>query len=485
MPVLQLSVRWLAPEGIAAYHGEEWPPAPARLFRALLAGARRPGGAGERGVAALRRLEVLPPPEIVAPVAERCDPVRAAVPNNDGDCILQHHQAGRTIRARHAASSLRTLRRRQGWRVPAPIHYRWRFPAADPDPEAFRALAADLTLLGQGTDLAAATAVWSEHMLPRQGLIWVPDPDGERALRVAAAGEVERLTRAYRDSRDRIGPGRVRSIREPVAHRDRYRDPLALPRRRWQAFLLARPDDHRPWSVPATEGLRVAAMVRHAVQRAAVTAGLEQAAITELMGHGGDGRILVLPLPNVGHRWADGRVRRVMVSAGPAVPDEHWQAVLLRLVQAELIAEGAAEPSAVLLPVSPAEDKLLWRYSDPAKRWCCATPVILPGFDHRRGRPRPERTARRLLRHAGIPAAAVRAVHLAPAPALSGVADRRAIRVPRHLQGYPRAFVTLAFHQPVAGPLALGAGAGYGLGLLTHDERSGDEAGPGERSRSS
>lgn len=484
MPVLQLTIRWLAPEGAAAYHGDEWPPAPVRVFRALLAGAFRPGGAGERGVAALRRLEAHPLPEIVAPAPERSDPVRAAVPNNDGDRILHEFQAGRTAKARHAGSSLRTLRSRQSWRVSSPVHYRWNFMAPDPDPEVFHELAAGLTLLGQGTDLAVAEAGWWDRDPPRPDLSWVPDPTGERELRVPSPGEVDRLTRTYRDTRTRIQPGRVRSVREPEVALGRYADPLALPVRRWQAFVLRQPQDHKPWSVPGTEALRVAAMVRHAMHRAAVTAGLSKDAITALMGHGEGGRIQVLPLPNVGHRWADGRVRRVMMSAEPGVPEVHWQAVLLRLIQAELIPEGTPEPIALLLPVTPDQDRLLWRYLDPALIWRSATPVILPGYDTRRGKARPPRTARRLLSHAGVPAAAVRAIHLSQAPELPGVPDRQKVHVPKHLRAYPRAFVTLEFHQPVAGPLVLGAGAGLGLGLLIQGERSSSEPNPRQRSQS-
>lgn len=483
MALLQLTVRWLAPQGTAAYHGVEWPPTPARVFRALLAGAHRPGGAGERGVDALRRLEALPPPEIIGPPPERSDPVRAAVPNNDGDRILHEYQAGRATQARHVTSRLRTLRLRPGWRVAAPVCYRWNFPAPDPDPAVFSDLAAGLTVLGQGTDLVIAEAAWINQETPGAGLHWRPRASGSRAFAVPSPGEVDRLAQHHHASRRRIQATLVRSVGEPPVARQYYADPLALPVRRWQAFLLRQPDDFKPWSVPAAEALRVAAMMRHAVHQAAITAGLSQDAVTALMGHGDGGRIQVLPLPNVGHRWADGRVRRVMVSAEPTVPEDHWQAVLRRLVQAELVPVNARDPVALLQPVTGAQDRLLWRYVEPAYTWHCASPVILPGYTTRRGKPRPARAARRLLQHAGIPPAAVRAIHLSPTPGLPSVPDRRALRVPQHLQAYPRTFVRLEFHQPVTGPLLLGAGAGYGFGLLIHRERSGDHASPRQRSR--
>lgn len=70
------------------YHGAgEWPPAPARVFQALVAGAaqgrRVPGDAAR----ALTLLEGLAPPIIAAPVARRGQRVTVFVPNNDLDAV--------------------------------------------------------------------------------------------------------------------------------------------------------------------------------------------------------------------------------------------------------------------------------------------------------------------------------------------------------------------------------------------------------------
>ena len=58
MPCLLICVRFH--EG--RYHGVgDWPPAPARLFQALVAGAARGGMLGDEDAAALRWLEELNP----------------------------------------------------------------------------------------------------------------------------------------------------------------------------------------------------------------------------------------------------------------------------------------------------------------------------------------------------------------------------------------------------------------------------------------
>ncbi|AGA35217.1 CRISPR-associated protein, GSU0054 family [Thioalkalivibrio nitratireducens DSM 14787] len=132
---------------------------------------------------------------------------------------------------------------------------------------------------------------------------------------------------------DRVGISGPSAAREPQATLSPYLDPLAPPLLRSQAFSLRAIDDGGPWSLPGTELVRLAAMVRYAVHRAAQRAGLDATAITELMGHGGDGRVAILPVPNAGHRWADGRVRRVLVAASPAVAADHWDALQRTVVE--------------------------------------------------------------------------------------------------------------------------------------------------------
>lgn len=486
MPVLHLTIRWLAEEpGQAGYHGEEWPPSPVRVFRALLAGASRPGGPGQRGREALVRLERLGPPEILGPAPERLEPVRTAVPNNDGDVVLALHHKGRSEQARKKQSALRTMRLRQGWSVPGPVEYRWHFPEPDPDPEAFEQLAEGLTALGQGIDLAYAQAVWSEEPKQRWGYTWRPDETlGNEVMPVPSAGETERMDTFYEGSRGRIRGPHVSSSREPPVAFAAYQDPLVPPSKRWQAFTLRMPDDAGPWAVPGAEAMRVTGMVRHAIHRVAEQAGLDEATIKALMGHGGPGKIQALAIPNVAHDWADGRIRRVVLAAPPAVDAETWDAVVLRMVSAELMDADTGEIRGLLAPVTrPQEDKLLWRFTDPARIWSAATPVIFPGFDTRRGRPRPEKAVRRMFRHAGIAQEAVRRVRIDDAPRLPGVCSAKGVELPSYLRSYPRKYLTVEFHERVAGPLILGAGEGSGLGLLTHSEHLSAARIPGERSQ--
>ena len=207
-------------------------------------------------------------------------------------------------------------------------------------------------------------------------------------------------------------------------------------------------------------------MVRHAIGCAARRAALDARSIRELMGHGGDEtRIRVQPLPNFGDRHGDGRIRRVLLSAPEGVGEADWENVCSRMPGAALVVAGRDTPIAMLAPLA-GRDPVVARYLGVASRWTTATPVILPGHDHRRGKARPHRTVERLLRHAGIAEALVESVTLEPAPRLHGSEHALRYRRPRHLARYPCGHLSVRWTTPVAGPLALGAGVGYGLGLL-------------------
>ena len=82
--VLLISVRFH--EG--RYHGTgDWPPSPARLFQALIAGAGLQGSLQTEQVDALEWLETMPPPIIAVPTIRKGQPVGNFVPNNDLDAV--------------------------------------------------------------------------------------------------------------------------------------------------------------------------------------------------------------------------------------------------------------------------------------------------------------------------------------------------------------------------------------------------------------
>ncbi len=461
MAKLRVTVDWL--EGL--YHGVEWPPSPWRVYQALVAGSAMERRRAPELEAALRHLETLSPPVVTAPRAAVLRAVRASVPDNDGDRVLALHAKGKPVAARTKAAKLASLRTRRARRFAGTVTYEWEASAETAGHfQALGAIARSVSAVGQGIDLALARAELLDAPSRPRGVRYTPSPDGRLALSVPWRGGFDALQMRYRRERTRIDPGRVATRIELSPRSQGYRSELELPRVRWAAFTLRTPADGR-LVVDGARTVEVAAMVRHAIGCAAQCAGLGKGAISELMGHGGDGRISVQPLPNVGYQHADGRIRRVLLVAPECVDEDVWRSVVSRLPGAALVAQASGEAVGMLAPIAE-PDPMLGRYRGEGRCWTSATPVVLPGYDSVRGRARPERSVRRLLRHAGVAESLVERAAFSRGSSLRGSTHPLSYRRPGHLSRYPCLHLTVEWAVPVRGPLALGAGVGYGLGLL-------------------
>ena len=462
MSTLRITVEWLD----GACHCRGWPPSPFRLYQALVAGAALRGRGDPGREAALRHLETLPPPVITAPSAERERPVTASVPNNDGDRGLALDAKGERRRARRLGEKSGTLRTRHRWRCDGAVVYDWEArPETAAHVDALPAMARCVSAVGLGIDLVVVRAAYLQHPGPVRGVRHVAHPHARHLLDVPWPGALEALERRYRAERVRIAAGVVAPVPEPARRCVGYRSEREVPALRSAAFALRAPDD-TVLAVAGTRAMEVAAMVRHAIGRAARIAGLDERTISELMGHGAaETRIRVAPLPSVGSHHGDGRIRRILLVAGVGVDAADWSDVRVRLLGAPLAPAPARAPVAMLAPL-PHPDRVVARFLGVATRWTTATPVVLPGHDHRRGKPRPERSVARLLRHAGIAPGLAASVTMEPHPRLAGSESAHRYRRPAHLAHYPCQHLSVRWTAPLAGPLALGAGTGYGLGLL-------------------
>ena len=461
MATLRIAVDWLD----GTYHGKEWPPSPFRVYQAILAGYAVHQRGNPVFEAAMRHLETLPAPTITAPQAETQNPVTACVPNNDGDRIHALLAKGKLAAARALREKSVTFRTRRPRRFGGLVTYDWEAVAGTAEHfPAIATMAAYVSAVGLGIDAALTHATFVEQPTPARGVRYAPSPTGRRTLNVPYRGAFDELERRYRAARGRMVGGTLAPVWESPPRTMRYDSELDLPSVRCEAFALRRPDD-RPLAVDGTKAMEIAAMVRHAIGAAARRAGLREATVSELMGHGSERRIWVQPLPNVGYRHADGRIRRVMLTGPECVDEEDWIDVMSRLPGEPLIRARQQVPFAILAPLA-SPDPMMDRYRGEAICWTSATPVVLLGHDHRRGRPRPHRSIRRLLRHAGIAEALVESVTMEPAGRLPGSECPARYRRPQHLAYYPCQHMSVRWKIPVTGPLALGAGIGYGLGLF-------------------
>ena len=461
MMILRIAVEWLA----GRYHGAEWPPSPRRLYAAMVAGSAALGRGAPEPEAALRHLETLAPPVITAPRAALHGPVTARAANNDGDLVVALAAQGEGDAARELERTLVTRRTRRARTFAGSVVYDYEASAGTVEHvPALARIARSVPAVGHAIDLALLRAELLECPSKAPGVRYTPSQGGRLALQAPSPGSFDGLEARWRQERSRIGQNRIGIGGEAAFRTVWYHTGLELPPRRWEAFSLRT----RAGGVVAIDGTRameVAAMVRHAIGCAAKSAGLGRGVISELMGHDGEGRISVQPLVNVGYRDADGRIRRVLLVAPQCVGEDVWWSVVSQLRGAPLVAAGWGAEVGLLASLSR-PDPVLERYIGRSRLWTSATPVVLAGFDSRRGRVRPGRAVRRLLRHAGVAEELLESVRLEPGARLRGSAHPLSCRRPGHLARYPCVHLTIGWTAPVRGPLALGAGVGYGLGLF-------------------
>lgn len=161
--VLTIEVRFF--EG--RYHGSGgWPPAPARLFQALVAAAACRGRLSEAALEALSWLEALPPPTIVAPKHTLGQNTTHFVPNNDLD--------SKQGNPRHI-SKVRTAKQQRPilFEAGQPLTYIWRIQPdryAKQNAQKIAHIANNIFQLGRGIDMAWAEA----EVLEAHGDSFVP-----------------------------------------------------------------------------------------------------------------------------------------------------------------------------------------------------------------------------------------------------------------------------------------------------------------------
>ena len=245
---------------------------------------------------------------------------------------------------------------------------------------------------------------------------------------------------------------------------------------------------------PATRAVQIATTLRDAIFHHA-----ENPIPEGLSGHGEDGspvplpHVGFLPLPYVGWDHADGRIMGAAVSVPDSLDEPSRRAVLRAVGTWESEASAANQDLRLTMGRSGDVDMKRLTGFEPtletlraktwgrsSRRWVSATPAALPTNPGRlstgtaaaraKAWAKAEQAVADSCRHVGLPEPA--AVTVSHDPFIRGV--RPASHFPAFRQrgrdGQPVArrlvHVSVAFDQPVAGPLVLGAGRYFGLGLM-------------------
>ncbi len=501
MPALVIQVR--LHDG--RYHGRgDWPPSPARLFQALVAGVGISGPLGTREKDALAWLERRPAPILAAPRARHArSGVFFYMPNNDSDRI--EGDPAKMAKIRTATKVFRPYL----FDAQIPFVYSWPLGPETEDQQkaaVICSLAERLYQLGRGIDMAWAWGetldeASAEHFLASYpGQVFRPSTTGGGiAFPAPCNGSLDSVERRYRAYGARFSHTKDRTSTRIV-----FRQP---PKVRFQSVSYESPASRQVYTLrdpitadafvvwPLARAHELATRVRDAavdrLKRAmpARAADIDRA----LVGRKPDGtndslpenRVRVIPLPSIGHIHADREIRRLLVEAPSSCalgPDDiQWAFSGL-----DIVTPDTGETLATLIR---AEDGSFLRHygvEDVSRHrvWRSVTPVAVPGnalrypadLAHRKqqlksGLERQQTQMRaaaafsQALRHAGL-RGEVRTIRVQREPFEGNGPSVEDYAEGTRFDKQRLWHVEVEFDAPLNGPLAIGDGRFVGLGVF-------------------
>ena len=473
------------------YHGAgDWPPAPARLFQALVASAAKGAVLDYDDKAALEWLETLDAPVIVSPAVRPGQPFRNYVPNNDLDAVGGDLQRVDKIR------TPKTIRPHI-FNTETPLLFIWTFDSDASNENHARTIcqiAKRLYQLGRGVDMAWA---WTEILDAREietrlahhgGVAYRPSEGGAgKALLCPRRGALASLKERYDANRTRFTYVKQgRRIQQVFSQSPKPRFATVAyatpPHRFLFEIRSALSEAFIPW--PSE---RVTELVLNLRDKAVgrLKEALPEAAGTidrVLVGRNATeadkaARVRILPLPSIGHAHADRAIRRILVDVPPNCP---------------LRADDIGWAFSGLTQTHPTTGEILWNLirseeigmlehygiggeeQQGFRVWRTVTPVALPvlragrrdaGTKRIAGEAKAARAVVQALRHAGesVPVASIRVQR---EPFDRNGARAEAFAMPERFVARGLYHVEIAFAQTVRGPLVIGNGRYLGLGLM-------------------
>ena len=473
------------------YHGQGdrfdeqggWPPSPARLYQALVAGAARGATVQPEDRRALEWLERLGPPRIAAPAVRRGRGTRLFVPNNDLDSV------------RGDPARVGEIRVGKQWRPcffdsAVPVLFAWRFDSGVGEAQRICDVATRLYQLGRGIDMAWATARVLDDDEAEAALASHPGvlrtPGGTGMTPVPHPGTFASLAERFQRKRERlatVGSGRTsrqlftQPPKASFAHAG-YETPV-----RWLHFeMRTSKGDFAPNALASAAPLLTA--LRDAAARRLQEALPERVELFErlIIGSGAGPqdlaqRVRLIPVPSIGTEHTDPSIRRIAIEVPADCPiridDLKWAFAGLPV--------SAPQPneSKESRLVSTDDARMAQRFAKPARAFRTITPVAIASASRRsaalgNGKSADERT-REEHRAAGAVVQALRHAGIRAKPTDIRVQrepfQRRGVRAELFAAGsrfskHALWHVQLRFQGAVLGPLMVGDGRFIGLGLL-------------------
>jgi CRISPR-associated protein Csb2 len=378
------------------------------------------------------------------------------------------------------------------------VVYKW--SALDLETHVVRALDAllgRLVRLGHSSSLVSCRLVADASSAQTPEPTAVPDDAGQLDMRWIGAGQLEQLERAF----ERHGGTRPRALPNVIV---RYRSGAAPVAPVPPASAMTSGE----WFVFEIEGRRTLPSIRTVqlarLLRDSLMSHIDDPIPELISGHRADGSASTRPhasylaLPFVGRDHATGAVMgvAVMLPRRDAVDREEYSAArraLLRGIGQFKAAGAQLGRLGTMRHVSDPPDLHALRrrtWEAPSESWVSATPIALPrhpgkltaGVEatQQRSWERADEIVAEACVHAGLPEPAEAWTQLAPlAPGVRPARDFPAFVSGQGTEARARLLVhaSIRFAQPVRGPLVLGAGRHFGLGLMRPVRAASNEGG--------
>jgi CRISPR-associated protein Csb2 len=496
------------------YHGRpEWPPSPARLFQALLAGAASGKNLSAEDRTALAWLEEREAPIIAAPVKRDGGGFTNYVPNNDLDSVgrdprrISEIRAGKQIKPQLFERSIGLL-------------YAWNFDDGEDHARRLCVIAERLYQLGRGVDMAWARGEIIDadeietRLATHTGAIYRPAVGGTGiVLPSPQKGSLASLERRFLESGNRfkaIKSGRQTQIYSQ-ASKPRFAPVVyASPPQLFMFDLRELNDRQGLGSWPLARAVNLVERIRDLAAAALKSRQPGAATTIERIFIGRDAketdkaeRIRIVPLPSIGSPHVVPAIRRVLVEVPPNCPllgTDIESAFSGILISEEVDSENGEVIETRLLP---AEDRDMLRHYGVDDRnghrvWRSVTPVALSEVAARR-RIDPQRLRKELaatrgaasrelkesksgaerlaeesraaaavlrsLRHSSV-ATRTEAIRLQREPFTGRGASAEDFAPKTRFAKERLWHVEITFAEPMRGPLVIGDGRYLGLGLM-------------------
>jgi CRISPR-associated protein Csb2 len=421
----------------------EWPPHPARLFSALVAACHETRmGDGVRE--ALLWLEKLGAPCISASAVSQPEKVKSYVPTNyagkGGSMLPEGRKQPRVFPSQTPERSK--------------VYFVW--PHAQPAPETRNALEQAAHRIGYLGKAASFVRVAISDVPPESN--YVPDSAGAETLRVFGQGRLAELEELYELDR-----WSTQSLQQAYRCTDSGSNKVPTIQGTFDEMIVFRPTARfRP---PIESTLTLSKALRAALMSKAE----EHNSMTGLIsGHERNPHCAYVPLPLTGSAHADGQIMGIAVVLPKDSSPEERRKVLVacealkEINLKEVLGHWTVELAAPDLDSSTLRTSTWTR---AATRWATATPILLDRFPKPKG-PTVKDLIATSCERIGLPAPET--IEHGPYPFLKGSQPVPAFRL--HRKSGERArwgvHAVLTFPEKVRGPVLLGAGRYFGLGLL-------------------